>query len=262
MALLTTLLLVFVIMSALALRQALIMVPAAGGLQLLSRQLYGRFGQITAATNASPTVITSNNHGLPNGTLITIFGANGNTAINGTFIVVNVTTSTFQIATLSGTILTLVNGNGNFSGTCYWSLASMENLSLKLYTNNVTPAEGDVAGTYTEQGAVAGYNPGTYILTSQVQLSGQNGWTAPATTPGGGTGGWAASLGSGSTNVPESSYSLQTWNWGAAATIYGYFVVGATSGVLFWSERFPGAPINFGTNATFQFNPRLGSTHS
>src|SRR5262249_5631526 len=126
-------------------------VPSAGGLELLKRQLVGRGQAITAATNASPSVITSNSHGLANGDAVRIGGATGNTNINGgPYVVNNVATNTFQIASISGTTLTLINGNGTFGGTCYWTLSNMEDAALKLYSSNTTPAESDTAGTYTE----------------------------------------------------------------------------------------------------------------
>jgi hypothetical protein len=262
MSIILTALLVVVFLLLLDLNK-LIMVPSAGGVELLKRQLYGRGGTITAATNASPTVITSTSHGLSNGDAVYIAGATGNTNINGgPFVVNNVATNTFQIATISGTTLTLVNGNGTFGGTCYWSLANMENCALKLYSSNTTPAEGDTAGTYTEVANGSGYTTGGVTLNSVTQATGQSGWTVPATVGSGGTGAWGTGLGTGSTNVPESTYNQQTWSWTGNVTAYGYFVVGGTSTTIWWSERFANPPKNFGSGDTLQLTPRLGLTHA
>jgi hypothetical protein len=239
------------------------MIPSAGGVELLKRVLYGRGQAITAATNASPTVLTSNTRGLSNGDAFYIAGATGNTNINGgPFVVNNVTTNTFQIATISGTTLTLVNGNGTFGGTCSWSLANMENAALKLYSNNITPAESDTASTYTEVSNGNGYTTGGQTLNSDIQATGQTGWTVPATVGGGGTAGWASSLGSGSTNVPEATQNALSWPWTGNVTAYGYFVVGTTTGTIWWSERFANPPRNFGNGDQLSLTPRFGLTHS
>lgn len=89
-----------------------------------------------------------------------------------------------------------------------------ENLLLKLYATNVTPAEGDTAGSYTEA-AGGGYAAKTLTAGS---------WGAAAT----------------STGTTSSAYAQQTFTFTGALTtnpaIYGYYVVGATSGVLYWAE--------------------------
>lgn len=92
---------------------------------------------------------------------------------------------------------------------------SPENLVLKLFKNNITPADSDTAGTYTE--AVFGGYAG-------ITLTGAN-WNA-------------ASGGSITFNAQ------QTFTCNAAATddIYGYYLVQTTSTVLIWSERDGSAP--------------------
>lgn len=55
-------------------------------------------GTITGATNASPTVITSQGHGLTTGMKVTISGILGNTGANGTYVVTVLTANTFSIA--------------------------------------------------------------------------------------------------------------------------------------------------------------------
>lgn len=93
-----------------------------------------------------------------------------------------------------------------------------QNLVLKLYTNNITPAETDTAATYTEA-AGNGY--------SAITLTGSS---------------WSISGGSG-------SYAQQTFSFtGALGNVYGYFLVQATSGILVAAERFSGAPLNIANN--------------
>jgi Ubiquitin-activating enzyme E1 FCCH domain len=55
-------------------------------------------GAVTGATNASPTVITSSNHGLRSGQTATISGIGGNTGANGAHVVTVLTANTFSIA--------------------------------------------------------------------------------------------------------------------------------------------------------------------
>lgn len=62
---------------------------------------------VSAATNASPIVVTSNSHGLSNGDTVYIENVGGNTAANDIQTVAGVTTNTFQ---LSGT-----TGNGTYT---------------------------------------------------------------------------------------------------------------------------------------------------
>lgn len=92
------------------------------------------------------------------------------------------------------------------------------NQTLKLFVNNITPADADVAGTYTEM-STNGYSAKTLTKTSWVVA--QNG---------------AAKA--------EGTYAQQTFAFTAAAavTVYGYFVVDSTSGVLLYAERFASPP--------------------
>ena len=150
-----------------------IMVPSAGGVELLKRILYGRGAAITGATNATPIVITSNAHGLSNGMSVTIAGVGGNTAANGTFTVASVATNTFALTTAAGAN---VAGNGSYTSGGIWTINALENALLKLYSNNHTPAEADTAGSYTELATASGYSQPGQTLTS---LDGS--WAVPAT---------------------------------------------------------------------------------
>lgn len=92
-----------------------------------------------------------------------------------------------------------------------------ENLILKLFTSNTTPADTDTAGTYTEA-SFTGYTAKT--------LTGSS-WTVTPGAP------------------SEAAYAQQTFASTAsqtAATVYGYYVIQTTSTELMWSERFTDGP--------------------
>lgn len=90
-------------------------------------------GSITGATNASPIVITSANHGLTTGTRVTITGVVGNTAANATWIITNVSTNTFS---LNGS-----TGNGAYTSGGTWNVTGAYRYSI-----NALGADGYEAG--------------------------------------------------------------------------------------------------------------------
>lgn len=71
--------------------------------------VFGQADEITSATNASPAVCTIVDHGLRAGMTCVISGETGNTAINGSRVITNVTDDTFCLFGLDGLP---VNGNG------------------------------------------------------------------------------------------------------------------------------------------------------
>lgn len=95
-------------------------------------------------------------------------------------------------------------------------------LTMRLYGNDKTPADSDVAANYTE---ISG---GGY---SSKPLTFAN-WTITAGTP------------------SQAVYAPQTWIFtGPVAgpnTIYGYYVTRNSDGNLMWAERFPAANVPFG----------------
>jgi len=95
-------------------------------------------------------------------------------------------------------------------------------LTMRLYGNDKTPADGDVAANYTE---ISGGN-----YTSRPLLFAS--WTI---TPG------APSI---------ASRALEQWLFNGPVagpnTIYGYFVTRNSDGKLMWAERFPSANVPFG----------------
>jgi hypothetical protein len=85
--------------------------------------------------------------------------------------------------------------------------ATPEALVLKLFSNNHTPAAADTAGSYTE---VTGGGYAAITLTRA---------------------GWGAA------SAGVSTYgTAQTFSFTGTVTVYGYYIVGATSGTLYWAE--------------------------
>lgn len=96
---------------------------------------------------------------------------------------------------------------------------SVENLILKLFTNNVTPDKSQAAAGFTEC-AAAGY-------------------AATTLTPGS----WTVTAGTGAGSTPTTgAYPQQTFTLTAATTVYGYYLVGATSGKCYFAEKFSDGP--------------------
>lgn len=87
------------------------------------------------------------------------------------------------------------------------------NQTLKLFVNDITPADADTAATFTEMSTL-GYAAKTLTKTS-----------------------WVVAQASG---VAQATYAEQSWTFtaGTLVTVYGYFIVDSTTGVLLWAERF------------------------
>jgi hypothetical protein len=104
-------------------------------------------------------------------------------------------------------------------------ITTAQNLVYHLFATNVTPAETDTAGSYTEA-AGGGYAAKTMTGAS---------WTA--------TGGAPSHI----------DYAAQTWTFTGAlttnATVYGYYVTRATATDLVFAESFTSfTPANNGDN--------------
>lgn len=227
-----------------------LLVPDVGEVEMLKRGLYGHGGTITNATNATPIVLTTGAaHGLSTGISIVVTDVGGNTAANGTFITIATTSgTTITLGTISGSSINNVAGNGAYTSGGTWSLAGMENITLKLFSASHTPAETDTAGSYTEA-TFTNYT----AVTLNSKLSTSAGWATPTSVSP--TGGW-----SGETNVAESTYPQQSWTCGSTTnTIYGYFMVGSVSGTLLWAEAFAASVVLI-SGAILQLTPRLGQS--
>ena len=110
--------------------------------------------------------------------------------------------------------------------------ASPEALILKLYSNAHAPIAADTASAYTEVGAGLGY--------SAANLT-RAGWSNPV--------------------VGAPSYiqysAGQVFNWTNTATVYGYFLVGAISGTLYWAEQiYPGGQV-FNNGDSLTVTPKI-----
>ena len=117
----------------------------------------------------------------------------------------------------------LVPNNGEGDALQYFvNRAAPENLVLRLYTNNITPAETDVAATYTE---AAGFGYAAITLTGAS-------WAAP------------------SEGSPSSiAFAQQTFTFtGALGNVYGYYETRFTSGRIALAERFTDGPYNIANN--------------
>lgn len=99
--------------------------------------------------------------------------------------------------------------------------ASTENLVLRLFTNNKTPAEADVVGDYTEATG-NGY--------ASITLTGAS-WSVTGGAP------------------TTAAYAQQTFTFtGALGNVYGYYLTRATTGDLVYSERFSDGPYAIANN--------------
>jgi hypothetical protein len=108
----------------------------SGGLALSG---YTQILSISTATNASPSVLTAATaHGLIPGDIITVVGAVGNTAINGTWQVVNDANYSATTFTMRGPTAAAVNGNGAYTA----SSANMAKLTAVPYVNAITDFSG------------------------------------------------------------------------------------------------------------------------
>jgi hypothetical protein len=97
-----------------------------------------------------------------------------------------------------------------------------QDLVLRLYSDNQTPAKTDVVGDYTE-------------------VSGGTGYSAATLTPAD----WIMTPGDPSTAAyPQVTFAFT----GAAGNVYGYYVTRASTGDLMFANRFSNAPINIANN--------------
>ncbi|QEH38652.1 hypothetical protein OJF2_72580 [Aquisphaera giovannonii] len=109
---------------------------------------------------------------------------------------------------------------------------TLENWLLGLFHANITPSETDTAATYTAQEATFT----SYARKTLTRSIGASTWNTPVSQAPSGSPAWSAR-----SQVGHSQYgaSPQTWVCGATGdTIYGYFIVGATSGKLICAEAF------------------------
>lgn len=113
------------------------------------------------------------------------------------------------------------------------------NQILKLYVNNVTPADTHVAADFTEMSTL-GYAAKTLTKTSWVTSAGASGAVASA------------------------AYAQQTWTFtaGTAVTVYGYFYTDTTTGLLLGAELFSSAKVVQNTGDQIIMTPTITFSRS
>lgn len=117
--------------------------------------------------------------------------------------------------------------------------AAPQNLVLRLFKNDITPAETDTAASYTEA---------TFTGYAALTLAGAT-WGAPVQ------------------GAPSSiTYPQQTITSSATQTlqnIYGYYYTRLASGNLAGAERFSGAPFAIANNGdNIKITPQITGAHS
>lgn len=93
-----------------------------------------------------------------------------------------------------------------------------ENLTLKLFSNNITPAETDTATTYTE---CTGSNYAAIALAASD---------------------FTITAGTGAPGNTTFAGAKKTFTLNGALTAYGYYIIGATSGKVYFAEKFSDGP--------------------
>lgn len=131
--------------------------------------------------------------------------------------------------------MSIVLNNTNKPLLLNWLLqatSSPEALTLKLFKNNYSATATDTTSSYTEAD-FTGYSSSSVT---------RSGW----------------SNASGGSGTATSNYgSTLTWtNSGSSQTVYGYFLVGSSSGNLYWSETW-GASRTLATSDVLNFVPQL-----
>lgn len=122
---------------------------------------------------------------------------------------------------------------------------SLEAWTLKLFQSNTTPADTDTTGTYTEA-TFTGYSSKT--LTRSV--SGST-WNTPTET---------GSTINSTDAISTYGSSAQSWSATSVQTVYGYYIVGATSTKLMFAERFASA-VGLVNPSTLSLTPALELGH-
>lgn len=99
-----------------------------------------------------------------------------------------------------------------------------EDLVLRLFQSNTTPAETDVTATYTEAN-FTGY--------SAITLTGAS---------------WGAGSGGAPSSITYGSQQTFTCSGASSNSIYGYYVTRSVTGDLVWAERDASAPFSITTS--------------
>lgn len=126
--------------------------------------------------------------------------------------------------------------------------ATPEDWQLGLFNSAITPSEADTAATYTAHEATFdGYARKT--LTRSVSDST---WNTPVLQVPAGSPPWSSRE-----QIAHSKYGSAPLSWaiaGAGEVVHGYFIVGATTGILILAEQF-GAPRSLHSGDTLSITP-------
>ena len=125
---------------------------------------------------------------------------------------------------------------------------SREDWQLGLFNSNITPSEFDAAATYTAHEATFT----NYARKTLTRSIGASTWNTPVSQAPSGSPAWSSR-----SQVGHSQYgsSAQSWTCGATGdTVYGYFVIGASSGKLICAEAFS-TPRTLASGDTIQVQP-------
>ena len=125
---------------------------------------------------------------------------------------------------------------------------TLENWLLCLFNSSITPSETDTASTYTaHETAFTGYSRKTLTRTISAST-----WNPPVSQAPSGSPPWSTRNQVGHTQYGSAP---QSWTCGATGdTIYGYFIIGATSGNLICAEAFA-TPRTLGNGDSLSITP-------
>jgi len=113
-----------------------------------------------------------------------------------------------------------------------------ENFILKLYRNDYTPDSDSLLSSFTEAN-FDGYGQKLLVKTS---------WTGPTTV---------SPTAPCTDNLASATYAEQSWTCGSVGnTVYGYYVVGATTGKLMWADEFA-SERNLGDSDVLRIIPKF-----
>lgn len=117
---------------------------------------------------------------------------------------------------------------------CLVNKTAPSDLTLRLYTNNHTPAATDTESAFTEASG-NGY--------SAISLTGAS-WSTTAANP------------------SHADYAQQTFTFtGALGNVYGYYLTRNSDGHLIWAEKFSDGPYNIQNNGdTIKVTPVVTGT--
>jgi hypothetical protein len=148
-------------------------------------------GNVTQATNATPIVITSNNHGRSTGEVVRITGIQGNVAANGTFVIDKINANTFALYRDHARQFP-VAGSGTYTSGGAWTMNApppwptkvRQSIGWKNFSSSTRVIPDDLSTWDAGQdGPYAQLTPGTLndpdILSFGIQYNGGTSWIAP-----------------------------------------------------------------------------------